>query len=152
MCVYVHVCSCRPIEGICRSLRTVPRIWKVRRWQCSRFTEASGLFLPFCLSSEASVILRSPPLALWDFIKYSNSIALNIKLLTHPLTVIHSLQSLGAWTVAECFHYGALGFLLSRALSTDVQPLNKDCIAISGQMCDKGVQCPGQGTSQKSWI
>lgn len=76
------------------------------------------------------VILRSQPLALWNFIKYNNPIALNISPLTHPLTVIHSLQSLGARAAMECFHYRPLGFLLSGALSTDVQSLNKVHIVI----------------------
>lgn len=62
---------------------------------------------PLLFSHAASVSfqsLRSQPLALWDFIKYSNSVALNINPLTHPLTVIHSLQSLGAPEATECFH------------------------------------------------
>lgn len=127
MCVWAHVIG--EFAGIQGS-----HICNLSRWQCSGLTEASGLSSPL-LSFLWSVtifpvILRSQPLALWDFFKYSNSIALNINPLTHPLTVIHFLQSLGAWAAAECFHYRALGFLLSGALSTDVQPLNKDRIAI----------------------
>lgn len=103
------------------------------------FTSASPPF--FLMRHQClQVILRSQPLALWDFIKYSNSIALHINPVTHSVTVIHSLQSLGA---TECFHYTALVFFLSRALSTDVQPLNEDLIGSLSQVCDKGVECPG---------
>lgn len=148
-CSQKHVRMHTAVGGICRSLRTVHGCGVGNlssRWQSNRFIEASGLPTspPFCSFVQyLPVILRSQPPALWDFIKYSNSIALNINPLTHPLTVIHSLQSLGAWAATECFHYRALGFLLSRALSTDVQPLNKDRIAIIDQVCDKEVQCPG---------
>lgn len=103
------------------------------------FTSASPPFFLMRLRC-LQVILRSQPLALWDFIKYSNSIALNINPVTHSLTVIHPLQSLGA---TECFHYRALVFLLSSTLSTNLRPLNEDLIGSLGQVCDKGVQCPG---------